>query len=54
MRMATCFSARPTSFRGGRAGVGQISRAVDHAMPLNWRLHDLTITLVDRLPREGS
>jgi divalent metal cation (Fe/Co/Zn/Cd) transporter len=40
--------------RGGRAGVGQISRAVDHAMPLNWRLHDLTITLVDRLPREGS
>jgi hypothetical protein len=40
--------------RGGRAGVGQIARAVDHAMPLNWRLYDLTITLVDRLPRAGS
>jgi hypothetical protein len=31
--------------RGGRADTGQISRAVDHAMPLNWRLHELTVTL---------
>lgn len=40
--------------RGGRAGVDQIARAVDHAMSLNWRLHDLTVMPVEQLPRERS
>jgi divalent metal cation (Fe/Co/Zn/Cd) transporter len=40
--------------RGGRAAVDQIARAVDHATSLNWRLHDVTVMLVERLPRERS
>jgi divalent metal cation (Fe/Co/Zn/Cd) transporter len=40
--------------RDGRASAAQIAQAVDHARPVNWRLHDLTVTLVDRLPGHRS
>ena len=38
--------------RGGQASARQIADAVQDAKRLNWRLHDLTLTLVQRLPRD--